>query len=83
MNTPFSTVTSSFSFRNRQALISGASSGIGLELARGFKALGASVLATGSSLFKLSVLGEVPVLLRSFGVLEYGPELCSFYFARE
>lgn len=40
-------------FRERRVLVSGASSGIGLEIARGFAALGAEVLATGSSAAKL------------------------------
>lgn len=41
-------------FRQRRVIISGASSGIGLEIARGFRALGANVLATGSSDAKLA-----------------------------
>ncbi len=56
-------VTSVFApdlFRNRQVLISGGSSGIGLELARGFAGLGATVLATGSSAAKLDVLHGDP-----------------------
>ncbi len=43
-------------FHGRQVLVSGASSGIGLDVARGFAALGASVLATGSSASKLDAL---------------------------
>ena len=37
-------------------LVSGASSGIGLDVARGFAALGASILSTGSSTSKLDAL---------------------------
>ena len=47
-------------FRDRQVLVSGATSGIGLELARGFRALGAAVLATGSSPAKQAALAEDP-----------------------
>jgi len=49
-------VTGSFApdlFKGQQVLVSGASSGIGLMLARGFARLGADVLATGSSNAKL------------------------------
>jgi len=59
MSTPLSIVTDSFApglFEGRHVLVSGASSGIGLELARGFRALGATVLATGSSQAKLDAL---------------------------
>lgn len=52
MNTELSAVTGSFApglFAGRSVLVSGGSSGIGLELARGFCALGAKVVATGSS----------------------------------
>lgn len=64
MNASFSAVIGSFSpglFRDRQVLISGATSGIGLDLARGFQALGASVLATGSSARKLETLHDDPL----------------------
>ena len=47
-------------FEDRQILVSGGSSGIGLELARGFRLLGASVLATGSSGRKLDALHDDP-----------------------
>ncbi|MBE7209824.1 MAG: SDR family oxidoreductase [Gluconacetobacter diazotrophicus] len=43
-------------FAGRQVLVSGGTSGIGLDLARGFRALGADVLATGSSAAKLAAL---------------------------
>lgn len=42
--------------RGKTALVSGATSGIGLEIARGFAALGAHVIATGSSKSKLAAL---------------------------
>jgi len=64
MGTSLSAVTGSFApglFRDRQVLVSGASSGIGLDLARGFCALGASVLATGSSERKLEALRGDPI----------------------
>lgn len=63
MTATLSDVTAVFApdlFRGQQVLVSGASSGIGLELARGFAALGASVLATGSSAFKLGALHDDP-----------------------
>ena len=63
MSTSLLEVSSCFAndlFSGRQVLVSGATSGIGLELARGFRALGASVLATGSSSAKLSATGEDP-----------------------
>jgi NAD(P)-dependent dehydrogenase (short-subunit alcohol dehydrogenase family) len=63
MSASLSAVTGSFApdlFRDRQVLVSGASSGIGLDLARGFRALGASVLATGSSAAKLTALHDDP-----------------------
>lgn len=47
-------------FRGRQVLVSGASSGIGLDVARGFAALGASVLATGSLAPELDALHDDP-----------------------
>ncbi len=43
-------------FAGKRALVSGGSSGIGLEIARGFAALGADVIATGSSEGKLAAL---------------------------
>ena len=63
MDTSFSAVIGSFApglFEGRQILVSGASSGIGLDVARGFEALGASVLATGSSAQKLDALRHDP-----------------------
>ena len=63
MSTSLAAVANSFApdlFRDRQVVVSGGSSGIGLELARGFRALGASVLATGSSAGKLAALGDDP-----------------------
>ncbi len=63
MNTSLSSVAGVFApdlFRGRQVLVSGASSGIGLDVARGFAALGASVLATGSSAPKLDALHDDP-----------------------
>lgn len=63
MSTSLSAVTDSFApglFRDRQVLVSGGSSGIGLDLARGFHALGASVLATGSNEQKLDALRGDP-----------------------
>ncbi len=59
MSTPLSSITAVFApelFRDRQVLVSDASSGIGLDVARGLAALGASVLATGSSTSKLDTL---------------------------
>jgi NAD(P)-dependent dehydrogenase (short-subunit alcohol dehydrogenase family) len=41
-------------FAGQTVFVSGASSGIGLEIARGFRDLGAQVVATGSSPRKLS-----------------------------
>ncbi len=52
MSTALSDVTASFApglFRERQVLVSAASGSIGLERARSFLALGATVLATGSA----------------------------------
>ncbi len=49
-------VISSFAkdlFAGKRVLVSGATSGIGLEIARGFAALGASVAASGSSVAKI------------------------------
>lgn len=49
-------VISSFAkdlFAGKRVLVSGATSGIGLEMARGFAALGASVAASGSSVAKI------------------------------
>ncbi|MFC7066737.1 SDR family NAD(P)-dependent oxidoreductase [Brucella rhizosphaerae] len=49
-------VISSFAkdlFAGKRVLVSGATSGIGLEMARGFAALGASVAASGSSVTKI------------------------------
>jgi NAD(P)-dependent dehydrogenase (short-subunit alcohol dehydrogenase family) len=43
-------------FTGRRVLVSGASSGIGLAIAQGFTALGADVVATGSSTTKLNAL---------------------------
>ena len=43
-------------FQDHQVLVSGGTSGIGLAIARGFVALGATVLATGSSESKVTVL---------------------------
>ncbi|MCQ8242261.1 SDR family NAD(P)-dependent oxidoreductase [Rhizosaccharibacter radicis] len=43
-------------FAGSVVLVSGATSGIGLEIARGFRRLGAEVLATGSSPTKLAAL---------------------------
>ena len=63
MSATLSAVTGVFApdlFRGREVLVSGASSGIGLELARGFAALGAAVLATGSSAGKLDALHDDP-----------------------
>jgi NAD(P)-dependent dehydrogenase (short-subunit alcohol dehydrogenase family) len=57
MNTHQSTVAASFAadlFAGRRVLVSGGSSGIGLEIARGFRDLGAQVVATGSSQRKLT-----------------------------
>ncbi len=56
-------VTGSFApdlFHGRQVLVTGASGGIGLELARGFRALGAAVLGVGSSAAKLRALPDDP-----------------------
>lgn len=48
-------------FAGRHVIISGATSGIGLDIARGFAALGAEVTATGSSAAKIAGLtGEGP-----------------------
>lgn len=47
-------------FAGRRVLVSGASSGLGLGIARGFAALGAHVTATGSSATKLSACAEDP-----------------------
>ncbi len=47
-------------FRGRRVLVSGATSGIGLELARSFAALGGTVLATGSSAAKPDALHNDP-----------------------
>ena len=41
-------------FANKCVLVSGASSGIGLSIARGFVSLGAAVTATGTSEIKLA-----------------------------
>ncbi|RCW87241.1 SDR family NAD(P)-dependent oxidoreductase [Paracoccus lutimaris] len=43
-------------FAGRHVIISGATSGIGLDIARGFAALGAEVTATGSSAVKIAAL---------------------------
>ncbi|MBN9071643.1 MAG: SDR family oxidoreductase [Rhizobiales bacterium] len=48
-------------FAGRHVILSGATSGIGLDIARGFAALGADVTATGSSKAKIAALtGESP-----------------------
>lgn len=48
-------------FAGRHVILSGATSGIGLDIARGFAALGADVTATGSSAAKIAALtGEDP-----------------------
>ena len=43
-------------FQDHQVLVSGGTSGIGLAIARGFVALGATVLATGSSESEVTAL---------------------------
>ena len=45
-------------FRGKAILVSGGSSGIGLEIARGFARLGARVVATGSSQAKIDAANE-------------------------
>lgn len=45
-------------FAGKQVIVSGATSGIGLEIARGFAELGASVTATGSSSDKIAALTD-------------------------
>lgn len=47
-------------FVGKRVLVSGASSGIGLAIARGFAEIGADVLATGSSDRKLAALAHNP-----------------------
>ena len=57
MSRPATSPTASFAadlFAGQTVLVSGASSGIGLDIARGFRDLGAHVIATGSSPRKLS-----------------------------
>ncbi len=49
-------------FEGKHVLVSGGSSGIGLAMAQGFSALGASVTATGSSEAKLAALRDNPGL---------------------
>ncbi len=56
-------VLSSFAddlFAGKRVLVSGATSGIGLDIARGFAALGASVLASGSSAAKIAAAEKDP-----------------------
>ena len=47
-------------FNGKVVLVSGASSGIGLELARGFARLGGEVIATGSNAGKLKAAASHP-----------------------
>ena len=47
-------------FRGRVVLVSGATSGIGLAIAKGFRRLGADVLATGTSMHKLDAARADP-----------------------
>lgn len=62
-DTGFAQTVGSFApglFEGKAVIVSGGSSGIGLAIARGFKALGASVHATGSSLGKLDAARSDP-----------------------
>ncbi|MEI4472384.1 SDR family NAD(P)-dependent oxidoreductase [Frigidibacter sp. MR17.24] len=47
-------------FAGKHVILAGATSGIGLAIARGFAALGAEVTATGSSADKIAALAEEP-----------------------
>lgn len=55
-------------FTGQHVIISGATSGIGLEIARGFAALGAKVTATGSSAAKIAALNEQGIAFQMLDV---------------
>lgn len=55
-------------FAGKHVILSGGTSGIGLEIARGFAALGATVTATGSSTAKIAALHETGIAFEALDV---------------
>lgn len=65
METPISPALELFSLQGKRALITGASQGIGLELASGLGKAGASIVINGRSTAKLEAAAK---LLRDQGI---------------
>ena len=57
-------------FRSKNVLITGASSGIGLAMAKDFASRGANLILTARSRDKLLELADMPVTLQASGVEE-------------